>query len=139
MTARTKRTIEKQREVFLEALAAIGNVSRAMKAAKIPRRTLYDWRRNDNEFAVAWEQALEESAGVLESEAHRRAVDGTLRPVYQGGKRVGSIREYSDTLLIFLMKGLMPQKYRERFEHSGEGGGPMVMEVRRFARQPSGK
>ncbi len=34
----------------------------------------------------------------------RRAVDGVDEPVYQGGKKVGSITRYSDTLLIFLLK-----------------------------------
>lgn len=139
MTARTKRTVEKQRAAFLEKLAELGNVTRAMKAAKIARRTLYDWRQADQEFAVAWERALDESAGVLEDEANRRALHGVDRPVYQGGKKVGTIREYSDTLLIFLLKGLRPGKYRERYEHTGEGGGPLVMEVRRFGRQPAGK
>jgi hypothetical protein len=33
--------------------------------------------------------------------------------------------EYSDTLLIFLLKGIRPEKYRERFEHSGPEGGPI--------------
>jgi len=41
------------------------------------------------------------------------------KPVYHGGKRVGFIREYSDVLLIFLLKGLRPAKYRERVEHAG--------------------
>jgi hypothetical protein len=66
-------------------------------------------------------------ADQLEQEARRRAHDGVRKPVYQGGKRVGYIQEYSDTLLIFLLKGLRPEKYRERFEHSGAGGGPLQL------------
>ncbi len=31
---------------------------------------------------------------------------------------MGTIREYSDTLLIFLMKGAMPETYRERIDIS---------------------
>lgn len=139
MTARTKRTAKKQRELFLDALAATGNVSRAMKAAGIPRRTLYDWRDASKEFAVAWDGALDRASGVLEDEALRRAVTGTLKPVYQGGERVGTIREFSDTLLIFLLKGLKPQKYRERFEHTGAGGGPLIVELVQFADQAPGK
>ncbi len=44
---------------------------------------------------------------------------GVLRPVFQGGKHVGDIREYSDTLLQFLLKGERPEKFRERYEVSG--------------------
>jgi hypothetical protein len=40
---------------------------------------------------------------------------------------VGFIQEYSDTLLIFLLKGLRPEKYRERFEHSGPGKGGAIL------------
>jgi hypothetical protein len=48
----------------------------------------------------------------LEDEAVRRAYEGVERPVFQGGKQVGVVREYSDTLLIFLLKALRPEKYR---------------------------
>ena len=56
------------------------------------------------------------------SAARRRAAEGTLKPVYQGGKLVGEIREFSDTLLIFLLKGKRPEVYREnvKVEHSGK-------------------
>jgi hypothetical protein len=33
--------------------------------------------------------------------------------VFQGGKQVGTVRKYSDTLLMFLLKGIRPQKWRE--------------------------
>lgn len=50
----------------------------------------------------------------MEAEAWRRGKTGVLKPVYQGGKKVGSVREYSDTLLIFMLKGTRPEKYRDR-------------------------
>ena len=63
-------------------------------------------------------------ADMLEDEAVRRAKDGVERPVYQGGKLVGHVQEYSDTLLIFLLKGARPEKYRDRVQRelSGPGG-----------------
>lgn len=106
------RTPEKQAR-FLDALASYGNVTQAAKACGMPRRTLYDWRRDDAAFAEAWEAASAVGADALEDEARRRAFKGTLKPVFQGGEKVGAIREYSDTLLIFLLKGAKPQKYRE--------------------------
>jgi hypothetical protein len=33
------------------------------------------------------------------------------------GAECGRVREYSDTLLIFLLKATKPEKYRERHEH----------------------
>lgn len=90
--------------VFLETLAQTGNVSKASEAAKLDRSNFYLLRKRDEEFAKAWDEALDISKGVLHDEALRRAVDGVDKPVYQGGKKVGTVREYSDTLLIFMIK-----------------------------------
>jgi len=117
---RTVRTPKKAAK-FLAALQRTGNVSRACKAEGIGRRTAYEWREADAEFAQQWDEAVEDGLDNAEQELYRRAVKGTLKPVFQGGKKVGSIREFSDTCLIFLLKGGRPEKYRERFEHDHKG------------------
>jgi hypothetical protein len=43
----------------------------------------------------------------------RRGVTGYDKPVYQQGRLVGTVREYSDTLLIFALKARAPDRYRE--------------------------
>ena len=76
------------------------------------------------DFAKDWKSALA-GRNMLEDEAIRRAKDGVReKPVYQGGKLVGHVQEYSDTLLIFLLKGARPEKYRDRVQQelSGPGG-----------------
>ena len=126
-SARTTRTPKKQ-AAFLAELSERGNVRDACTAAGIPRRTAYDWRAADPEFAGEWDSALDEAADLMEHEAHRRAVDGTEEPVFGslghqlGTGEVGRITKYSDTLLIFLLKAARPEKYRERqqIEHTGE-------------------
>jgi hypothetical protein len=47
------------------------------------------------------------------------------------GRQVGSIREYSDMLLIFLLKGLRPAKYRERYDVAVEAGDSLVQAMAR--------
>lgn len=119
MANRTKRTPEKG-EKFLKTLRQTGgNVSRACKAEGIARRTAYDWRNDDADFAAAWDEAVEAGLDDLEQEAYRRAFRGTRKPVYQGGKLAGHVQEYSDTLAIFLLKGGRPNKYRDRQEIIG--------------------
>jgi len=98
---------------FLAQFAAIGNVSLSAQLVGIHRSTPYAEAKDNPTFAAAWEEARETSADVLESEARRRAVEGVERPVFQNGKLVGHVQEYSDTLLIFLLKGERPAKYRE--------------------------
>ena len=108
----TDRTAKKGAK-FLGVLQAGMSVSKACKVAKLPRRTAYDWRESDALFAQAWDDAVEAGTDALEDEAVRRAKNGWLKPVYQGGKKVGTIQEFSDTLLIFSLKARRPQKFRD--------------------------
>jgi hypothetical protein len=41
----------------------------------------------------------------------------------------GLVREYSDTLLIFLLNGLRPAKYRERYDVVVEAGDSLVQAI----------
>lgn len=86
-------------ELFLGKLRTSGNVSLACKAARVGRTTAYRQREDDQQFAAAWATALEDAADALEAVAWKRASTGQ-----------------SDTLLIFLLKGLKPEKFRERSE-----------------------
>lgn len=121
----------KQRADFLEALSETGNVTESAKMANVSRRTIYNWRAADEDFAKAWNDAAELGCDALEDEATRRAKDGVDEPVFYKGEECGTVRKYSDTLLIFLLKGRRPDKFKDRIsnEVSGPGGGPVVTEV----------
>lgn len=129
MANRTKLTPEKEEE-FLGELRKGLTVSGAAKVIKVVRQTCYEHRANSPEFATAWDEAIEEGTDYLEDEARRRAAKGTLKPVFYKGEKCGTIREYSDTLLIFLLKARRPEKFSERIrqEHSGPDGGPIPVE-----------
>jgi hypothetical protein len=109
------------RPVFLQALNDTGLVKEACRVAGIHRSTAYEERQRNEEFAVAWHDVEEETTERMEREAIRRAAEGVEKPVFQGGQQVGAIREYSDTLLIFMLKARRPERYRENVhvEHSG--------------------
>jgi AcrR family transcriptional regulator len=98
---------------FLAALEETGSVTEAAKAANMGRSNVYQYRRSDETFAALWDQALDVAADVLEDEARRRAYEGVNEPVFHKGEKVGTVRKYSDTLLMFLLKGIRPQKWRE--------------------------
>ena len=129
------------RGAFLAALAQTGNVTAAARAAHVDRTTAYDLRAADPEFAALWRAALDEAADLLEQEARRRAHDGLVR--YKFDRKGQPLLhpttgqpycelEYSDTLLIFLLKGARPEKYRERADLNlaGKDGGPIQSEVK---------
>lgn len=99
---------------LLIAYVRTGSLTRACQACSISQQAHRRWLRQDPQYAEAWSDAQAALADSLEEEAIRRARDGIERPVYQGGLQVGNTTEYSDQLLMFLLKGMRPEKYRER-------------------------
>ena len=124
-----------KKPAFLAAFRASASITKAAKAAKITRHLHYDWLADDPEYAAAFDAAKEDAAQTLEDEAVRRAHAGVDEPViYQGGlcyewdevidKDTGEVtrkrktkplstRKFSDVLLMFLLKGFRPEKYRD--------------------------
>lgn len=99
---------------FCHVLSETCNVGRACKAIEISRQTAYRWRSEMPEFAEAWDQAMKIGVTALEDEAHRRAFEGFDKPIVHQGVIMDTVKEYSDTLAIFLLKAHNPDKYRER-------------------------
>ena len=111
------RVTPKKKAEFLDALAQSGNVRQAAKAVGFSANRFYVHRRQDPLFAQKWEETIQQAMDtVLEPEAIRRAVDGVDKAVFYRGEQVGVQREYSDTLLIFLLKGWKADRYKERSE-----------------------
>ena len=127
MANRVKFT-DSARTQFLEVLARTCNVTHAARTAGISRSRVYELRKEDAEFAADWQDAEETAIDALEGEARRRAYDGVDEPVvYRGtistdekGQPV-TVKRYSDTLIIFLLKAHRPEKYRERFDTKVQG------------------
>lgn len=80
---------------FLRAYAKTGNTTESCRLAGVSRQSIYRLRDSDEDFKTALIQAEEEGADELEGVAKQRAKAG------------------SDVLLMFLLKGLRPWKYRD--------------------------
>jgi hypothetical protein len=118
----------KQR-AFLAAYRRTGSITIAAEKAESSRSTHYFWIKADPRYAEEFEDADAEFADRMEAEATRRAMEGTRTPVLYQGKQVfipdpavpdgsGPLvplweRAYSDTLLIFRLKGKLPERYRD--------------------------
>ena len=76
----------------------------AAQAAGVHRSRHYDWLKKDPAYVSAFVAAQDEAVQALEDEAVRRAYEGVEKPVTVAGQRE-FVREYSDTLLIFLLRG----------------------------------
>ena len=135
-----------KRRAFLAAYGQMGNITLAAEAAHVHRRTHYVWLEQDHAYKQAFAEAHERAMDVLEAAAYRRAVEGLDEPVIYQGKLQGiyvdaegrtvtaytpgatliplTVKKYDTTLLIFLLNGGRPEKFRERrtVELSGRDG-----------------
>jgi hypothetical protein len=147
---RSRRITRRQRTIFIEVFSAAASVTLAAKAAGINRSHVYDLRNSDDVFAARWEEAEQIAADRLESEAWRRAVEGTSEPLVSAGKLVRgddgqpmTITRYSDNLLLALLRAHRPEKFRERTTHEHTGSFPLeqivllALERRNEEQQPA--
>ena len=95
--------IAKGKEAFLMAIQSGLSVWAGCRAARVPRTTIYRWQKADAAFAASWQEAWANRKDVIRDAAFRRGVLGVERPVFQGGKQVGTVREYSDNMLALLL------------------------------------
>lgn len=110
---------------FLAAFAQTGNLRHAAELSGCDRTSHYKWLKNDPDYPQAFALAQEEANDRLLQEARRRAVEGVTR-IKKVGDQYVTEHEYSDGLLIFLIKGAMPNQYRDaalyvngRVQHAG--------------------
>src|SRR5215831_17108393 len=82
---------------FLEAYTRCGRVNKACEIAQIDRTTHYLKLAKDQRYQQAFAEAQQRRADMIEDEIVRRAIECE-----------------SDTLLMFLARGAMPERYRER-------------------------
>jgi len=127
------------RSRFLEALSETGSVSNAVKIAGTSRTRVYELRKNDVEFAWAWDDAEQRAFDRLREEATRRAVEGVAEPLVSAGKLVRDehgqpimVRRYSDRLLLSLLNSKRSSR-RKKLElpllRSGEDAADAVTAI----------
>jgi hypothetical protein len=104
-TAKRKPNVERGEwwDTFLQEYATTGHVSNSAAVAGVSRDAIYKARENNEEFAAAFQRARKIAGHELEGVAVQRA------------------KNHSDTLLIFLLKGLMPDVYGDKVLHGHTG------------------
>jgi hypothetical protein len=114
-----------RKKQFCEALLVNhGNRLAACRAIGVHRMTVTRHLKEDPDFLELFEETMEVYREQLVAEVHRRAVEGTLKPVFFQGRRAfdrdadgqeidASIREYDTALLIMLVKRHCPE-FREK-------------------------
>ncbi|MEO0412944.1 MAG: hypothetical protein AAF221_14015 [Pseudomonadota bacterium] len=106
-----KRLTQQRKAAFLEALSASANVSLSCQSANVSRTAVYAAKHNDPDFAAAWADAMHMALDALEAELIRRAIEGTENTQFYQGKPIGTVKSYSDSLAMFLLKSNRPHVY----------------------------
>ena len=90
--------------------------------------TMYRHLRSDAKFRAAFEEVRGALGDVALAEAVRRAIDGVEKPVFHKGERVDTVVEYSDALLLAILRATRPE-FRDaaKLELSGPDGGPIEL------------
>lgn len=109
---------------FLAAFTETGTIVKAAEASNVGRTSHYRWldpeddEMFDPDYVQAFKKAQKIATNRLEAEARRRAVKGVREPFFYKGEIVGHKIRYSDNLLMFLLKGNAPEKYKDRVEQN---------------------
>jgi hypothetical protein len=109
---------------YLKVLSQTGNHVMACEITGLRRDMIKRELARNEQFAAAVEEAKATAAERLEGEAYRRAVLGVEEPVFFEGRRVDTVRKYSDNLLSKLLEANDP-RYSSRLKLTGEKGGPV--------------
>ncbi|MFN3425649.1 MAG: hypothetical protein ACK40C_13185 [Novosphingobium meiothermophilum] len=109
---RNSITPDKQRR-FIAVLAATGIVSHAARSIGASMEALYKLRHRAGaeDFARAWDAAVERGYSRLEDCALERAIAGEERPIVSGGQVVGTWTHHNTALLMFLLRARRPEKF----------------------------
>lgn len=103
---------------FIDHLSGTANVTEASRVAGFNRKTAYDLRGKHEDFAKAWDDAIEQATDALAAEARRRAMEGVEDVIVSMGRVVKDEngnplmrRIYSDGLMTLLLKAHAPAKF----------------------------
>ena len=92
-----------RQRAFLASYSLNARANRAAAAAGVHFTTPYYWRKNDEEFEKAWNEARRIAGHSFEEMASLQGEDG------------GAAQ------LIVMLKGLLPEIHRERYDHKMSG------------------
>ena len=108
----------KKRE-FILGYALTGSFRLAAQRAGCEKTIHYHWRDTDPAYAAAFEYAKDMAADVVQDEIMRRAMGWEEQHLAADGTPY-NVCKYSDLLIIFRMKAMRPQEYRENSHVSVE-------------------
>jgi hypothetical protein len=100
------------RPKFLAALSLTRCVLLAARASHITRKTAYEHRKIDEEFAAQWQEAEADAIELLHARAFQRALEGDCEPIWYMGIRVGYVRKFDSRLQLEMLRAYRPDTFK---------------------------
>jgi len=140
----TKRN-PKREKIILEGVAKGESLRKVCKRAGIETTTFLDWVRKDDSFALQYARAKEIAAELMADEILEIADDTSQDELFvdqedasgKSAKRVQNSEFINRSRLRvdsrkWLLSKLLPKKYGDKLELSGDKDSPLTVVVRRF-------
>jgi hypothetical protein len=89
-------------------------VKGACRAVGISRDTAYEHRKKFHDFTAAWEEAEQFALDHIYSTLLDHAANGTPRPIYRGGVKVGEERVFDHRLAEWLLQPKRPMEFSDK-------------------------
>jgi hypothetical protein len=101
-------------------------LKRAAELAGLSRWCHYQWMRDDALYRERFKLARRILIDDAEGEAYRRAVHGVDVPIVHRGEVTGAAKSRSDQLLMFVLKAMRPEIYRDGAEPEPDFDAPRL-------------
>ena len=122
-----------RQRAFVAHLAATGIVTKAAKHIGASMEALYKLRHKEGaeEFAAAWDEAVDRGVRRLEDCALARAIEGEERMIVSGGQVLGVERRYNTNLAMFFLRNRLPHRYGGIMDQDLKPGHPIYERIKR--------
>jgi len=117
-----KFDLQRQR-VFLEEFMKTGNLTLAAECADVARSTVKRAKKKSERFEKLFKQAKEVAYDRLEAEALEWATEGKVKTKRydEDGNLIGETMDYSERVMLELLKAHRPEKFDRKDEHELSG------------------
>lgn len=125
-----KEDMAAKKAAVLHHYATTGRMDLATERAQVGYTEPYGWAKADPQFAKDLEEARLIASQLIEDVAWKLSTEGEERTIYYRGEVCGYEKEIHGATLLFMLKNLRPDRYRDhsRVEVGGDKDKPVVIE-----------
>lgn len=110
-------------DLFLEGVCRTNNVTQVCAEMNVSRMMIYAMKAQDPVFRQRLSDAQTIGIDSWEDAAARRAFDGVDRKVFHQGVQIDTVKDYSDSIAIAMLRGAKPERYATRTDNTTVIGG----------------